>query len=316
MRLWRRQLLVGHTGRRLRDSSLETMGAKPELHSAWPAPLITGHTQLIAHIGYPTGTFKSPMIYNPYFAKAGINAVVVPMGCRPDNFVALLTSLFALTNLCGALITMPHKVSVVDLLDESSDTVKVAGSCNAVKKNAQGQLVGDMFDGEGFVRGLLRQKVNPVGQRALINGCGGVGSAIAASLAKAGVTQLQLHDLDSSNASSLARRINQYIPQCHAMVGAPDPHGFDIIVNCTPLGMNDTDPLPFDVKRIAASTYVGEVVMKTELTPLLVAAKNLGCRHQVGIDMLFEQIPAYLEFFGLPGASPEVLRDVAQLSYT
>ena len=62
-------------------------------------------------------------------------------------------------------------------------------------------------------------------------------------------------------------------------------------------------------------TFVGEVVMKREMTPLLEAAAARGCRFQVGTDMLFEQIPAYLEFFGYGTTTPEELRGVATVSY-
>ena len=66
--------------------------------------------------------------------------------------------------------------------------------------------------------------------------------------------------------------------------------------------------------RIASSAFVGEVVMKTEMTAFLQAAKSRGCAVQVGTDMLFEQIPAYLEFFGLPSTTPEELRTLAKLT--
>ena len=98
---------------------------------------ITGNTEFIAHIGYPTFSFKSPMIYNPYFQSAGIDAVVVPMGCQADNYPAFLREVFSLTNIRGALITMPHKVTTVGLLDEVSINVKVAGACNAVKRTGK-----------------------------------------------------------------------------------------------------------------------------------------------------------------------------------
>jgi shikimate dehydrogenase len=118
---------------------------------------ITGHTEIIAHIGFPTHSFKAPMLYNPYFEQAGINAVVVPMGCKPEGYPAFLCSAFALRNIRGALITMPHKLATMGMLDEVSPTASIAGACNAVKRNAYGKLVGDMFDGEGFVRGVLRK---------------------------------------------------------------------------------------------------------------------------------------------------------------
>lgn len=276
---------------------------------------INGHTELIAHIGYPTHTFKSPMIYNPYFAQAGINAAVVPMGCKPDDYPAFLRAVFTLTNIRGALITMPHKVATVGLLDEVTPTVLVAGACNAVKRTADGRLQGDMFDGAGFVRGVQRKGVALRGARVLVVGSGGVGCAIAASLAGQGIGAISLFDVNAASAQQLGARLKQHYPAIEVQTGSNDPAGFDLVVNATPMGMNDGDPLPVDVLRLQASTFVGEVVMKTETTAFLKAAAQRGCRTQVGSDMLFEQIPAYLEFFGLPTTTAENLREVARISY-
>jgi shikimate dehydrogenase len=277
--------------------------------------LINGHTELVAHIGWPTHSFKAPMIYNPYFESVGVNAIVVPMGCRPENFEAVLRGVFALENVRGALITMPHKVSVVDLCDEVTPTVKVAGSCNAVKRLADGRLQGDMFDGEGFVRGLQRKGLQLRGARALVVGSGGVGSAIAASLAAAGVATLALFDVHGDMADALAARLATHYPAIQVSTGSRDPAGFDLVVNATPLGMNAGDPLPVDVSRLDARTFAAEVVMKTEMTAFLLAARARGCPVQVGTDMLFEMIPAYLEFFGFPTTTADTLRSVARLEY-
>jgi shikimate dehydrogenase len=277
--------------------------------------MIRGTTALIAHIGWPTHTFKSPMIYNPYFEQAGIDAVVVPMGCQVENYATLLNAVFTLENIRGALITMPHKVSTVALLDEATPTVKIAGSCNAVRRASDGRLQGDMFDGEGFARGLHRKGCKLEGARAFVGGCGGVGSAIAASLAAAGVGAIGLFDARAEPSLSLGQRLVAHYPALEIATGRNDPQGYDIVVNATPMGMNDGDPMPMDVSRIAPEAFVGEVVMKAEMTAFLKAAQARGCRFQVGTDMLFEQIPAYLEYFGFPTTTPENLRDVAQLSY-
>ena len=206
--------------------------------------MIRGTTSLIAHIGYPTHAFKAPMIYNPYFAHAGVDAVVVPMGCRPDDYPAFLAALFRLTNVLGALITMPHKVTTVGLLDEASPAVSISGACNAVRRSADGRLQGDMFDGEGFVRGLRRKGFVLNGARALVVGCGGVGSAIAASLAAAGVGSLALFDARPDSAIALAQRLSNHYPALDVSAGGNDPAGFALVVNATPLGMDDDDPLP------------------------------------------------------------------------
>ena len=277
--------------------------------------LIDGNTGLIAHLGFPTHSFKAPMIYNPYFESIGVNAVVVPMGCRPDAFEDVLRGVFKLENIRGALITMPHKVAVVGLLDEASRAVQVAGACNAVKRTADGRLVGDLFDGEGFVRGVLRKGLVLAGARALVVGCGGVGSAIAASLAEAMVGAIALFDVDGQSALSLAQRLRTHYPEVAVTTASNDPAGMGLVVNATPLGMNAGDPLPIDASRLAPGTFVGEVVMKTEMTAFLAQARALGCRIQVGTDMLFEMIPPYLEFFGFPTATPEQLRSVARVHY-
>ena len=276
--------------------------------------MIRGSTALVAHIGWPTHSFKSPVIYNPYFAQAGIDAVVVPMGCQATHDAGLLRALFTLENIRGALITMPHKVSTLALLDQASAAVQIAGACNAVRRSADGRLQGDMFDGEGFVRGLRRKGCVLVGARVLVVGCGGVGSAIAASLAAAGIAAISLFDARAASAAGLGQRISTHYPAVQVASGSNDPAGFDIVVNATPMGMNEGDAMPMDVSRIAPAAFVGEVVMKTEMTGFLKAAQARGCRFQVGSDMLFEQIPAYLEFFGFPSTTPEQLRSVAQLN--
>ena len=277
--------------------------------------MITGRTTLIAHIGWPTESFKAPMIYNPWFEKNGVDAVVIPMGIEAKDFAGLLRPLFLTRNLHGALITMPHKVVTIGLVDDLSTTAKIAGSANAVLKRPDGSLLGDMFDGAGFVRGMQRKGRRVEGASALVIGSGGVGSAIAASLAMAGLARIGLYDVSAASAESLGDRLRQYYPAMTVTAGSNDPAGYDIVVNGTPLGMRTGDPLPVDIDRIAPGTFVGEVVMKEEFTPLLRAAQAKGCPVQVGTDMLFEMIPAYLEFFGFGTSTPEELRSVATIQY-
>ena len=275
--------------------------------------MISGTTTLIAHLGYPTHTFKSPLIYNPWFEKNGIDAVVVPMGVKAEEYPEFFRYLFKMTNIRGALITMPHKVTTTRLVDEVTPTVQIAGAANAVLLREDGTLLGDQFDGAGFVRGVERKGFPLAGKRALVVGNGGVGAAIAASIAGAGVAALGLFDPHKEASEALAARIDEHYPEIRIDTGSSDPQGYDIVVNATPLGMNDGDPLPMDVDRISPDTFVGEVVMKQQITPFLQAVKDKGCRIQVGSDMLFEQIPAYLEFFGFGTTTAEELRAVAQL---
>jgi shikimate dehydrogenase len=273
--------------------------------------MISGTTRLIAHVGYPTAGFRSPLIYNPWFARQGIDAVVVPMGVDQTLWPGLIRPLLGLRNIIGALVTMPLKLDTAALVDELSVTARIAGACNAVRAAPDGRLEGEMFDGEGFVAGMRRAGRDPAGRRALVVGAGGVGSAIAASLAAAGVAALSLHDVNAAAAEALAARLRRHYPALALATGGNDPAGHDIVVNATPLGMNEADPLPLDPARLAPSSFVGEVVLRPDPTPLLRAALARACQVQPGEDMLLEQIPAYLAWFGLGTATPEQLRQVA-----
>jgi shikimate dehydrogenase len=273
--------------------------------------MISGTTTLIAHLGYPTFAFKAPLIYNPWFEKNDVDAVVMPMGVQSEHYPDFFRSLFKLTNIRGALVTMPHKVVTCDLVDEITPIASVAGAVNAVLLREDGTLVGDQFDGAGFVRGVERKGFPLEGKRALVVGNGGVGSPIAASLAGAGVAAMGLFDPNSAASESLGGRLTEHYPKLEVSTGSKDPAGYDIVVNATPLGMKDDDPLPMDVDRIDPSTFVGEVVMKQTITPFLKAAQDKGCPIQVGSDMLYEMIPAYLEFFGFGTATADELRAVS-----
>ncbi|MDF2443476.1 MAG: shikimate dehydrogenase [Subtercola sp.] len=270
--------------------------------------MIGGRTTLIAHLGYPTDTFTSPSICNPWFEKNGFDAAVVPMSAKAEGYPGLFRSLFTLTNLRGALVTMPHKVTTMELVDEVSPAAAIAGATNAVVKREDGSLLADQFDGAGFVRAIIQKGFAPHGKRVMIIGTGGVGSAIAASLAAAQIGEIALVNRHSASAEALSERLGAYYPEVKTGLGSKDPHGYDLIVNATSLGTHDGDPLPVDLDGVDAGTYVADAVNKTETTPFLAAARDRGCVIQNGSAMLFEMVPAYLAFFGFDGATVENLR--------
>src|SRR3954470_17456622 len=160
------------------DAAGTTSVTDPRSGSTGGALMISGKTTLIAHLGYPTFAFKAPLIYNPWFEKNDIDAVVVPMGVKPEEYREFFPLLFKMSNIRGALVTMPHKVVTCELVDELTPTATIAGAANAVLVREDGSLIGDQFDGAGFVRGVQRKGVSLAGARALVVGNGGVGSPI------------------------------------------------------------------------------------------------------------------------------------------
>jgi len=268
---------------------------------------ISGAARVLPIFGWPVEQVKAPTLFNAYFRKHGIDAVVVPMEVRPEHCADLLRKMLRATNCDAALVTIPHKSTVADAMDELGERARIAGSCNAVVRRPDGLLYGDLLDGEGFVRGLDRTAgaggFNYAKSSALVVGAGGVGKANAAALAARGIARIGLYDQSEAMARGLKERLARHYPQVEASVVAPDPSGYDLVVNCTPLGMEAADALPIDAAKLHSSTIVADCVMKVEITPLLKAAQARGCKIQRGREMLLEQAPLYLELFGWPGTS-------------
>ena len=179
-----------------------------------------------------------------------------------------------------------------------------------------GTLVGDMFDGAGFARGLKRKGFALAGASCLVVGTGGVGSAIAASLAAEGPASISLFDTHAASAEDARGAAARALSADRGRPALERPRG--VRPRRQRHAARHEGRRSAAVRRHRASrraTFVGEVVMKQEITPLLQAARDRGCRYQVGTDMLFEMIPAYLEFFGFGTATPDELRAVARVSY-
>ena len=208
----------------------------------------------------------------------------------------------------GFSVTIPHKRRVIRYLDHVDPLARRIGAVNTVWRKA-GKWRGANTDAAA-VSGPLSKLIRLAGATALIVGNGGAARGAACALIDAGA-KVSLTGRNPDRVRALAR-LTGCDPLSHDQALASY---FDIVVNATPLGMNDGDPLPMDVDRISPDTFVGEVVMKQEITPFLAAARSRGCEIQVGTDMLFEQIPAYLEFFGFRTTTPDELRAVAQINY-
>ena len=129
------------------------------------------------------------------------------------------------------------------------------------------------------------------------------------------MTRMGLVDAVADAAESLGESAVRALLRTGCETGSADPTGYDLVVNATPLGMNEGDPLPIDMNLVAADHVRRRGRDENGDHAVLEGAQQRGCDTQVGTDMLFEQIPAYLEFFGFGTATPDELRDVAQIQY-
>lgn len=262
---------------------------------------ITGSTLLFPVVGHPIAQVKAPMAFNALFERAGVDARVVPLDLSPDTVVDTCRALLASRSIGGLLVTVPYKKTLFALLDDPGATAQVVGACNAIRRTADGRIAGDLFDGTGFLAGLRAGGHEPAGRRVLVLGAGGAGSAVAAALALAGTAWIGLFDPNLDLAAALAARLQPRFPNCAFVpMRAPDGAACDIVVNATPLGMKPGDALPIDPATLAAGTLVVDVIMQPAVTPLLRLAAERGHPTHPGRPMLDHQMPAYLDFFGLP----------------
>ena len=278
---------------------------------------ISGTTRIFPVIGWPVEQVKAPILFNSYFMRHDIDARVVPLKIHPDAYSAAVRMLMAIENVGGIFVSIPHKPMSVTAVDAPTQRALLAGACNAIYKKSDGSLVGDLIDGEGFVRAFDRtcsgSAFDWAGSRALIVGSGGVGCAIAEALATRGMGEIAIYDTRSVSAEQLQQRLQQAFPDTRIIIAPPKAAGFDLVVNSTPLGMHEGDPLPLDLEGISASTIVADCGMKIEMSQLLQQASQRGCRIQKGKEMLIEQAPLYMDLFGLPGATSQMFRELGVL---
>ena len=267
--------------------------------------MITGHTRLYGIIGHPIGHVRVPMTFNERFEQGRIDAVSLPFDATPGNFAAVVRGLRGLENLGGFVVTAPHKQAMVALCDEVVGEAKLVGAVNTVRRDPDGRLVGELFDGSGFVRGLQAQGHTVTGKRVFLLGAGGAGNALGFALARAGAASITIHNRTLSRAEDLAARIARAYPGCDAKVGPKDANGFDIAANATSVGLRDDDPVSFDVSGLHPRTLVTEVIMKPERTALIVAAAARGCPTQQGRHMLDYQMDLMFDFLRIPSSPGE-----------
>ncbi len=264
----------------------------------------SGHTRLYAHIGDPIEQVQAPMLMNPLFRDAEMDAVMVAMQVGAADLAQVIQGLKRIANLDGILVTVPHKFAVCAHADRRSVTVELAGAANALRREADGTWFAENFDGLGFVAGLRAQGHEPRGMRVALAGAGGAGVAIAAALAEAGVSSLTVSDAVMDRACRLAERLNAWragvavAGNWSASAADPVRGEADLLINATALGMGPGDPQPFEVRGLRPQAIVADIVMKPQRTRLLQAAAQAGLRTHEGRHMLEPQLPMYLDFFG------------------
>ncbi|MGF6552081.1 shikimate dehydrogenase family protein [Paraburkholderia youngii] len=251
---------------------------------------LSGATRVYFIVGDPIAQVRSPSGVTAALRSAGRDALVVPAHVAPADLPAFFAGIAQMRNVDGVIITVPHKFSAASYCATLAEEAAFLGAVNTLRRNADGGWHGGMFDGTGFVAALVAAGCELQGKRALLVGAGGAGSAIGHALIQSGVGSLDVRDNDVERTGSLTARLNALgRGTAHGAAAELDVTGYDVVVNASPLGMRAGDPLPIDVARLPATTFVGDVVTKPPLTPLIEAARARGCPTVTGTQM-FERV--------------------------
>jgi len=262
-------------------------------NESWEGLRLDGRTVVLGIIGDPVAQVKAPLPLTRLLQARGTNAVLVPMHVRGEAVGSLLDALHAVHNFAGIVVTVPHKQRVAALPITLLPAAQRARAVNVVRRTPHG-WEGDLLDGAGFLRGLVRSGFDVEGRRVGLVGAGGAGCAIALALAEAGAAAIDVHDLDETTQAALVDRLRA-LGHAAGRWDAASPR--DLVVNATPAGMRPDDPLPIAPSAILPGHTVAEVIMEPSITPLLAHAQQLGARVVPGRHMMDEQLEAMADFF-------------------
>ncbi|WP_105439242.1 shikimate dehydrogenase [Neorhizobium sp. T25_13] len=250
-------------------------------------------TRLVAIIGTPIAQVKSPDNFNRHFAAAGEDRVMIPVDLKPEQVADFVRAVRGWENLDGFVVTIPHKSAVAELIDELTLRARFLGAANVVCRHPDGRLSGDMTDGEGFVRAARAHGFTAAAKSVLLVGAGAAGRAIGHALADQGASEIFISDMHQAAAEMLAARLTEAFPGLAISAGDIPERAFDLVVNASPCGMGQADPLPVPqsiIDLMPAAGLAADVITSPEQTPFLTLAAKRGLKIQLGREMAKAQL--------------------------
>lgn len=264
-------------------------------------------TRLIALLGDPVAHSLSPRFQNAAIRHAGLDAVYLALRCDKAALPGLLEGI---TGACGAgNITIPHKTAAVPHLDAPTPAVEATGACNTFWSEG-GRLHGDNTDVEGFAAACRALIGPPAGARVLVLGAGGAARAAVVALLDARVDAVRVLNRSAERARSLASTLDRRGRKVAVL--APDAdlrrEGFDLVVNATPLGLREDDPLPLDLEAPARVGAALDLVYHPGGTRWTAEAARFDIPAADGTEMLLHQGAAAFRRWFDQEAPLEVMR--------
>ena len=251
--------------------------------------MFNAQTKLYCIFGKPVGHSLSPAMHNAGFRAAGINAVYLAF--EPETVHDAVFSMRAL-GICGASVTIPYKIEVIEHIDSLDSQAEKTGSVNTLK-NESGRITGYNTDGAGAAEALQKRGIPVTGKNILVIGNGGSARAVSFALADLGA-QIIIAGRNQERIKKLSGEIHASGVQAdYILLNAIDQKfmdRIDIVINTTPVGMTpDVDSVPLETAFLSEKHTVFDIVYAPLKTKLLSEAEKKGCRIIPGIDMLVHQ---------------------------
>jgi 3-dehydroquinate dehydratase/shikimate dehydrogenase len=258
-------------------------------------------TELYGVIGQPVSHSVSPAMHNAAFQAMGRDAVYLPL---PASDAADAVGFVNGLDVKGASITIPYKVDLAARVDEIDETGRLTGAINTLRTDA-GRWQGRNTDVEGFLQPLLDRGIDLRGARAAVLGAGGSARSVVAGLSGAGAI-VTIHARARDKAAALAAGFAAGVA-----AWPPDAGTWDLLVNCTPVGMHPSaDQSPVPAGRLGGR-WVYDLVYNPTDTRLLQDAARSGCGTIGGLDMLVAQAQAQSQWWTGSRPSAGMMRSAA-----
>lgn len=263
-------------------------------------------------LGYPIAHSKSPKMHGYWLQQNNIAGHYVPLSVAPDDFKSVVRTLPKM-GFVGANVTLPHKLSALEIATEVSERARLIGAANTLTFGSNGEIYADNTDGYGFITNIKTAAPNwsAKGGPALVLGAGGAARAIISALKEDGVPKIYLANRTREKSELLAHDFGDAI----AVIDWQDiPQYLDhaaTLINTTSLGMLGKDDMTVDLSNLTNRTLVTDIVYTPLETGLLKAAKEKGCQTVDGLGMLIYQgIPGFEKWFGVTPTVTQELRDL------
>jgi shikimate dehydrogenase len=277
---------------------------------------LDSYTTMYGVFGDPIRHSRSPLMLNRAFQETGLNAAYAAFHIKPGELKAAIQGIRAL-GFGGVNVTIPHKVEVMDYMDEIDDGARIIGAVNTVV-NKDGKLIGYNTDGIGYVRSLKEETgIELAGKRVLMLGAGGAARGVAYALAKNGVEKIMIANRTHSKAEELAAAIGPFADTAGMSLDdvqqvLPD---VDLIVNTTSAGMHPhIDELPMPTEGLGAQHLVSDLIYNPRISRFLHEAKANGALIHGGLGMFIYQGAYAFEYWTGSPAPVEAMRQIVEQS--